>query len=442
MSAAYARFTLFCAALLVLTSCSTAPVVPSAAVQSAATAPVTTAASPAAPSSSAPAAETQPSSATTGTPATGEPILIGVATGQSGILAPLGQEVLSGAQVAETYFNARGGVNGRPIKLVVQDTGSDEPGAITATTTLINDYPIVGMIGPLSSSQTFATGPLVEQVGLPMLSASATAKGIPQIGEYVGRVSSLNAYVLPNAVMVALSINPNAKKVMMLYAEQDASNRSEIEVFGRTITETYDLDLAAVQTFPPFDTDFSQEAANVLDVQPDLVIISGIVATGGALIKTLRDAGYDGLIIGGNGLNSPALFSVCQAQCDGVLIAQAYSNEEPIAINQAFRQAYKTAHNADPLQFSAQAFTAVQVFVETLQAIDAQTPLQDLPLERQRADLNQQMLSRTYTSPLGDISFTPDGELRKGRYYAARLVVGPDNPNGAFTFVTNDRRRR
>jgi branched-chain amino acid transport system substrate-binding protein len=384
----------------------------------------------------------QQPSAVAGNATAGEPILIGIATGQSGVLAPLGQEIVSGAQVAETYFNERGGVNGRPIKLVVQDTGSDTPGAITATTTLINNYPIVAMIGPLSSGQTLATGPLAEQVGLPMLSASATAKGIPQIGEYVGRVSSLNAYVLPNAVTVALSINPNVKNVMMLYAKEDASNRSEIEVFGRTITETYDLNLAAVQTFPPADTDFSQEAASVMEVQPDLVIISSIVATGGALIKALRDAGYDGLIIGGNGLNSPALFSVCQAQCDGVLIAQAYSNEEPIAINQAFREAYKTAHNADPLQFSAQAFTAVQVFVETLQAIDSQTPLQTLPLDQQRAELNQQMLSRTYTSPLGDISFTPDGELRKGRYYAARLVVDPEHPNGAFTFVTNDRRRR
>jgi ABC-type branched-subunit amino acid transport system substrate-binding protein len=60
------------------------------------------------------------------------PIPIGVSVAQTGPVALAGQEQVLGAQIAEEYFNKHGGVNGRPIKLVFQDGGSDEPTAINA----------------------------------------------------------------------------------------------------------------------------------------------------------------------------------------------------------------------------------------------------------------------------------------------------------------------
>src|SRR5882724_13409986 len=60
------------------------------------------------------------------------PIPIGVSVAQTGPVALAGQEQVIGAQIAEEYFNKHGGVNGRPIKLVFQDGGSDEPTSINA----------------------------------------------------------------------------------------------------------------------------------------------------------------------------------------------------------------------------------------------------------------------------------------------------------------------
>src|SRR5215510_5242683 len=57
-----------------------------------------------------------------------DPIPIGVSVAQTGPVALAGQEQVLGAQIAEEYFNKHGGVNGRPIKLVFQDGGSDELG--------------------------------------------------------------------------------------------------------------------------------------------------------------------------------------------------------------------------------------------------------------------------------------------------------------------------
>ncbi|MDJ0527776.1 MAG: ABC transporter substrate-binding protein, partial [Microcystis sp. M53600_WE12] len=64
-------------------------------------------------------------------------IPIGAALAQTSNLALLGQEQVIGVKMAETYFNKKGGVNGTPIKVIIQDVAGDEQGAINAINTLI-----------------------------------------------------------------------------------------------------------------------------------------------------------------------------------------------------------------------------------------------------------------------------------------------------------------
>jgi branched-chain amino acid transport system substrate-binding protein len=243
------------------------------------------------------------------------------------------------------------------------------------------------------------------------------------------------AVVAPNAVKVALAQNPNIKKVAVLFAQNDAFSKSETGTFQRTVTETFKLELATVQTFQTTDTDFTAQATNVLAVQPDLVIISGLAADGGNLVKQLRDLGYTGPIIGGNGLNTANIFPVCKAQCDGILIAQAYSYESSSEINKAFRDAYKAKQNKEPPQFSAQAFAGVQVFVDALSALDKTNKLADMDLATLRTQLNKQILAGSYDTPLGKISFTPEGEVNQEQFYVAQIKMDADGANGTFTFV-------
>ena len=66
------------------------------------------------------------------------PIPLGIAVAQTSNTALLGQEEVIGAKFAEKLINARGGVNGTPIKLVFQDTGGDVAGAINAFQNLVS----------------------------------------------------------------------------------------------------------------------------------------------------------------------------------------------------------------------------------------------------------------------------------------------------------------
>jgi branched-chain amino acid transport system substrate-binding protein len=359
---------------------------------------------------------------------------IGAAFSQTSNYALLAQESVGGVKIAEKYFNDRGGVNGTPIKMVFQDTGGDEAGAINAFQTLINQDRVVGIVGPSSSQQAFSANPIAERAKVPVLGASNTAKGIPEIGEYIARVSAPISLVAPNAVKAALKLNPKIKKVAVFYAQNDAFTTSETEIFQQAI-KNQGLDIVTVQKFQTTDTDFQAQIGNALVLQPDLVVISGLAADGGNSIRQLRELGYKGTIVGGNGLNTSNIFSVCQALCDGIIIAQAYSPEAPGEINSAFRDAYVKQNKKEPPQFSAQAFTAVQVFVEALKALDSKTKLSALSLAELRTKLNQQILAGKYNTPLGEISFTPKGEVVQSQFYIAQIKMDVDGNNGKFIFL-------
>ena len=361
-------------------------------------------------------------------------IPIGIGVAQTSNVALLGQEQVAGARIAEKYFNDKGGINGTPIKLVFQDTAGDEAGAINAFQTLITQNKVVGIVGPTLSQQAFSASPIADRAKVPVLGPSNTAKGIPQIGEFVARVSAPVSVVAPNSVDAALKLNPSIKTVAVFFAQNDAFSKSETEIFQQTVKDK-NLNLLTVQKFQTTDTDFQTQATSALNLKPDLVIISGLAADGGNLVRQLRELGYKGLIIGGNGLNTSNIFPVCKQLCDGVLIAQAYNPEQVSEINTAFRTVYDAQYKKLPPQFSAQAFTGVQVFVEALQAIDKTQKVTQMPLADLRVALNQQLLKGTYNSLLGEISFTPEGEIVQKQFYVAQIKMNPDGSDGRFAFL-------
>jgi branched-chain amino acid transport system substrate-binding protein len=361
-------------------------------------------------------------------------IAIGIGVAQTSNVALLGQEQVAGAKIAEKYFNDRGGVNGTPIKLVFQDTAGDEAGAINAFQTLINRDKVVGIVGPTLSQQAFSASTIADRAKVPVLGPSNTAKGIPEIGDFVARVSAPVSVVAPNSVKAALKLTPGIKRVAVFFAQNDAFSKSETEIFQETV-KAQGLALVTVQKFQTTDTDFQTQATTAINLKPDLVIISGLAADGGNLVRQLRELGYKGLIIGGNGLNTSNMFAVCQALCDGVLIAQAYNPEQPGEINKAFREAYVSQYKKEPPQFTAQAFAGVQVFVEALKQVDQQTKVNQKALPDLRVALNQQLLKGTYNTPLGEISFTPAGEIVQKEFYVAQIKMEPDGRNGKFSFL-------
>jgi branched-chain amino acid transport system substrate-binding protein len=362
------------------------------------------------------------------------PLPIGVAVSQTSNVALLGQEQVIGVRLAEEYFNSKGGVGGTKIQILLEDSAGDEASTINAFNALLRKN-VLAIVGPTLSQQAFAADPLADKAKVPVIGPSNTAKGIPQIGNYVSRVSAPIAIVAPHALEAALKRNPQLKNVAVLFAQNDAFSTSESQTFQEAVKADKRLQLGTTQKFQTTDTDFTTQVTEVMKVKPDLVIISGLAADGGNLVKQLRQLGYKGLIIGGNGLNTPNVFPVCQKYCDGILIAQAYSPEAPDAMNKALVELYQKKHKKMPGQFTAQAFTAVQVVVEALNALDQKKKITSYELKDLRQDLNKQILSQSYQTPLGAISFDKDGEIVQKSFYVAEIKMEADSKNGTFAFL-------
>lgn len=365
-----------------------------------------------------------------------EPLAVGIAVATTSDVALFGEEQVHGAQVAEAYFNAQGGVNGTPIRLVLQDTGGGEAGAVAAFKSLI-DAGVLGIVGPTLSQQAFAADPLAERAKVPVVAPSNTAKGIPQIGAFISRVSAPMSIVAPKSLQKALELRPGIKKAAVFYAQNDAFSVSESAVFQKALKQM-GIAVVSLQKFNTTDADFSSKEVAVLQSGAELVVISGLATDSGALVKHLRQRGYTGLIVGGNGLNSPNMFPVCGELCDGVLVAQAYSPQADSPVNAAFVKQFSELYKKTPAQFSAQAFASVQVIVEALRKVekDAGRKLRDMKLAEARVALNKALTSGMgFSTPLGEIRLDREGEVDQKQFYVSIIVMNPDKKSGTFQLL-------
>jgi len=240
--------------------------------------------------------------------------------------------------------------------------------------------------------------------------------------------------VAPKSLQKALAINPKIKRVAVLYAQNDAFSTSETGVFQEAI-KAAKLSIVSLQKFQTTDTDFTTQVTGILGSAADLVVISGLAADSGNLVKQLRQFGYRGLIVGGNGLNSPNMFPVCGQLCEGILVAQAYSPQAELPMNQEFVKRFTAAYKKSPAQFSAQAFASVQVMVEALRKVekDAKKKITAMDLAQARNAMNKALTSGMgFQTPLGEISIDHGGEVNQKQFYVSVIKMNPGGKTGAF----------
>ncbi|HXJ77221.1 MAG TPA: ABC transporter substrate-binding protein, partial [Candidatus Methylomirabilis sp.] len=112
----------------------------------------------------------------------GDPIKIGVIEPLSGSVAASGNYVRMGAEIARDWINARGGVLGRPVALLIEDNKSDPKEAATAAEKLIVRDKVPVIMGAWGSSMTLAAMPKLEEYGVPMVVETSSASTITKRG--------------------------------------------------------------------------------------------------------------------------------------------------------------------------------------------------------------------------------------------------------------------
>ena len=361
------------------------------------------------------------------------PLTLGAAIAFTGNANLYGQDQRMGLALAERWAQQTG-APARPVRLQLEDGASDEPSAIAAFNLLIRQG-VIALIGPTLSQQAFAADPIAQRQGVPVVAPSNTAKGIPEIGHFISRVSAQSSVIAPLSIEEALRRDPSIRRVAVFYAQDDAYSTAEVAIFQKALAAR-GLNPITVQRTQLADNDFQTPITSALQLKPQLVVLSVQAVAGGNLIRQLRELGYRGQIVVGNGLNTPNIYPICQRWCDGILIAQAYSPELNTPINRRFQQLFGQAHgDRPPPQITAQAFAAYQVLFEAIQRLQRKGGLTGVTLGQARANLMSELLSGTYATPLGPIGFSPEGEVRQDRFYVAEVRMAPGGRDGRFALV-------
>ena len=350
-----------------------------------------------------------------------------------------GQDQKIGIELALAALNGAGGVNGKPLALSIEDGGSAEPSANAAFTLQINRG-LLALIGPTLSQQAFSADPIAQRRGVPVVAPSNTATGIPEIGNFISRVSAQSSVIAPLSITKALQLNPSIRRAAVFYAQDDAYSTAETVIFQQALTAK-GLKPVTVQRTQLNDQDFQSQITAALNQKPDLVVLSLQAMDGGNLIRQLRELGYRGAIVVGNGMNTPNIYPICQKYCDGILIAQAYSPELATPANQRFTAAFAAAQARNPKvspippQLTAQAYTAMQVIGEALARLDRSQPLKGLSVSQARQALMAEILGGTYQTPLGEIRFTPEGEVIQKNFFVAQVRMNAGGKSGRFSLL-------
>ena len=86
--------------------------------------------------------------------------------------------IKQGLETARDRINGAGGINGRKISLIIEDSRGDKDQAVKAVQKLINEDRVLAIIGPTNSGEMFAAGPVANDAGVVIMGTSNTVEGI------------------------------------------------------------------------------------------------------------------------------------------------------------------------------------------------------------------------------------------------------------------------
>ena len=349
--------------------------------------------------------------------APGQPIKVGLAIGTTGDISVYGDPIRNGILLAFKQINERGQVRIAPV---LDDTGGGRDGAINVFQKLIQRDRVAAILGPVLSSQAFAADPLAVQAGVPVVGVSNTAKGIPEIGATVFRVSAPEAVQIPKAVAVAKHVL-NLQRVVVLYDNADDFTISGYQTFVAELQKN-GIQVADAITFGRGDTDFSAQLTKAKAANPQAIVVSALAREGTLLLIQARTLGITVPFIGGNGFNDTNVIVRAGPAAEGLIVGTAWVPSAPSAINARFYDAYKEEYKKEPNQFAAQAYAGAQVVAEAIR-VAGLTGSEDIAAQRSKiADALKTI--KNFETPLGKISITETRDVSQPRTYVAVVRNG------------------
>ncbi len=220
-----------------------------------------------------------------------EPFGIGAMDAVTGIGESYGTVIVQAKQMAVDEINAAGGINGRPLRIVIEDSRCSGQDAITAYKKLTDVDGVKIILGTTCSGAMLGAAPLAEADGVVMFSPSATSPDIKDAGDYIFRTAINDAHLGVDAGNTLWS--DGIRSLATINESTDYA-----EGIQKTTVERFELlggNVVAVEKYSSDVTDFRTQLTKIIGAGPDaILVVAQSEFTGGTIIKQARELGYQG----------------------------------------------------------------------------------------------------------------------------------------------------
>jgi branched-chain amino acid transport system substrate-binding protein len=317
----------------------------------------------------------------------------------TGLAAADGKSALAGAKLAVEQANAKGGVAGQKIELMVYDDQASPTEAVTSATKMVeNDRVVVAVSGSYSAS-TQAAAPIFQRAQVPYVVAYAIDPDITLTGDYMFRVSVMGEVLGRGGAQLVKNLGK--KKVVLVTMKND---------FGRALADGFKdaapklgINIVTEYEYEMSDRQFESLVHKIKSDQPEVIYATGYFFTAGPLVRQLRAAGVTAQIIGQVGYDSDNFIEIAGPASEGTFVTTSLDRDSDAPVTKAFLADYRKATNANAVLVAAASFTATAVAIEGLKKTGG----------KGGSALRDAIAAGNYDMPLGKLSFNDLHEVKK-----------------------------
>ena len=295
---------------------------------------------------------------------TKDEIVIGSIQDLSGPLAGFGKQDRLGMMLRVDEVNEQGGINGRKLRLIVEDSGYDPRRAVLAAQKLVNQDKIFAMVAHIGTAQNMAAMPIQFEKNVINFFPITAAREMYEPFHRLKYSFAATYYDQIRHAAPKLAKEKGAKKVCSVY--QDDEFGLEVLRGAEAGLKTIGMQLAEKTSYKRGATDFSSQVARMKSAGCDMVVLGTIIRETIGVIGASRKTGFNPVFLGSSASYTDLIHKLGGKAMDGLYatmtVQQPYLDEssQPIRF---WANKYKTKFNEDPTVFSVYGYLAVDAFI-------------------------------------------------------------------------------
>ena len=295
-------------------------------------------------------------------------ISIGLVYPATGRLASVGMEMRNGFELALEEIN-KSQLGNTKLKFITEDDQSTVEGAVEAYNKLIGQDGVSIILGPASSSATEAAFPIAQHSGVVAISATAAARGLSAIGDFVFR-TILTTDVLITSGIKTTQARLAYQKAGIIYDETDLFSADGAAVMRESLTAN-GVEILTTETFQSGDTDFSEQLTRIKDSNPDAIFVSALPPDKPEILIQARQLGIPDSVPFIINTLTAADVQAAGGAAEGTIAFTSWVNTVDTPGNQVFIQNYRTKYGIEPNIWAAQSYASVYILAKAI--ADAQS---------------------------------------------------------------------